>query len=380
MRRHRAALAAQQRLSVAQRRVLSAIGLCRTAALGGHIDLCRRCELLWPAFNSCRNRHCPKCQALAQERWIAARAARLLPVPHFHVVFTLPSELRSLARYRPAEIYGALFAAASETLLELGTTRLKARLAVTLVLHTWSRELRLHPHVHAIVTAGGLATDGSRWNACSDKYLMPVRMMGALLRGKMMAALRTLQRAGSFDGFEALADPEGFERLMSRLAATSWLVYAKRPLREVSHVLAYLGRYTHRVAIANSRLLDVTDRSVTFRTRHHDTATLSPVEFLRRFVQHVLPDGLRKIRHYGLYSATAARPAGALALARSLLPALPASGSTDGQRRSVAASWQQRLRELTGRDVRLCPKCLGPLLHVRLRSSLPRAPPHRWAA
>ncbi|WP_394844955.1 transposase zinc-binding domain-containing protein [Pendulispora brunnea] len=197
MRRHRHELERTESVTLSQRRVLSAIELCRTAALGGHVEVCRACGHQTPAYNSCRNRHCPKCQALAQERWIGSRAERLLPVQHFHVVFTVPSELRALAKYRPREVFGALFAAASETLAELGETHLSARLGITMVLHTWTRELVFHPHVHAIVTAGGLALSGDRWIASRAKYLFPVHVMGALLRGKMMATLSALYTRGA---------------------------------------------------------------------------------------------------------------------------------------------------------------------------------------
>jgi len=372
---HRAALEASQHLTLGQRRVLSAIQLCRTAALGGHIDECRSCGLERAYFHSCRNRNCPKCQALAQEKWIAARAERLLPTQHFHVVFTLPSQLRALARYRPSDIYDALFAAASKTLLELGRTHLGAQLGITMVLHTWTRELHLHPHAHALVTAGGLALDRSCWKASSATYLFPAKgVMGALLRGKMMAALRALHRSGTFDGFDEFADPEGFDRLMSQIAAKSWVVYVKKPFGEVQHVLEYLGRYTHRVAIANSRLLEVTDQSVTFRTRNGETTTLPPVEFLRRFVQHVLPDGFHKIRHYGLYSSTAARPNGALGRARELLLVARRIPTSPPDTKVALTSWlEQRLLELT--NVTFCPRCGYQLERVVVPSPLSRAPP-----
>ncbi len=376
VRQHRAALEAEQRLTLEQRRVLSAIALCRTAVLGGHIELCRSCGLERAYFHSCRHRGCPKCQALEQERWIAARAERLLPVRHFHVVFTLPSELRTLARYRPRDIYGALFAAASETLLELGRTHLEARLGVTMVLHTWTRDLHLHPHVHALVTAGGQALDRSSWKPSSEKYLFAAKeVMGVLLRGKMMAALRALHRAGTFDGFDEFDDPEGFDRLMRRLAAKGWVVHAKKPFGQVDHVLGYLGRYTHRVAIANSRLLDVTDQSVTFRTRKAETCTVTPVEFLRRFVQHVLPDRFHKIRHYGLYSSTAARPGAALDHARALLGAAPNSPAPPASAETAPVSWIELLRELTGRDITRCPRCGERLEWQVVPTPLSRAPP-----
>ncbi len=334
--RHRGTLEAVQSLTVSQRRALSAIELCRTAALGGHVEVCRSCEYEHYHYHSCRNRHCPKCQALAQERWIVARTERLLPVRHFHVVFTLPAELRALVKHRPRELFAALFASASATLNELGHSRLGARLGVTMVLHTWTRDLRFHPHMHAIVTAGGLALDGSRWAPSSNKYLFPVEVMGVLLRGKMMAALRRLQRQGLLDGFDDLSDPEGFDRLMARLARKSWVVYAKKPFREARHVVAYLGRYTHRVAISNRRLVQVTDETVTFRTKNGNTVTLAAIDFIRRFVQHVLPRRLHKIRHYGLYSGAHARAGGDLDKARALL-ATPTAESNPSQIAAAAA-------------------------------------------
>ncbi len=281
---------------------LSPIEVCRTAALGGHVDVCRSCGYEHPAYNSCRNRHCPKCQGLAQEKWITARSERILPVRHFHVVFTMPAELRPLARFAPEEVFAALFQVASKTLLELGASRIHARLGATMVLHTWTRDLRFHPHVHAIVTAGGFDAEQGVWNPSSKNYLFPINVMGALLRGKMMSALRRLHADGIFARFDAFDDPEGFDRLMAKVAKKKWLVYAKKPFREARHVLEYLGRYTHRVAISNSRLVKVTKNAVIFRTKNGGTVTLPPDEFVRRFSQHVLPDRFHKIRHYGLYA------------------------------------------------------------------------------
>ena len=369
VRQHRPALEAEVPLTLAQRKVLSAMALCRTAMLGGHVDVCRSCGFERPAYKSCRNRHCPKCQALRQEKWIAARTERLLPVRHFHVVFTLPSELRGLGKCYPREIFGALFEAASQTLLELGSSRLGARLGITMVLHTWTRDLRFHPHVHALVTAGGLHQDGAGWVPSRSNYLFPVQVMGALFRGKMMAVLQKLHAQGLFVRFDDFADPEAFDRLMGKLAQTAWLVYAKTPFRRVDHVLNYLGRYTHRVAISNSRLVDVRQELVTFRTNNGKLASLSPVEFLRRFLQHVLPDGFHKIRHYGLY-------AGAAEMARhnahrALAPdASTATGVLTGE-----ASWADKLRELTGRDVARCPRCGDVLLFRSVPATLGRAPP-----
>lgn len=367
VREHGATVNATTSLTTAQKRVLSAIACCRTAALGGHVNTCKTCDYEQYQYHSCRNRHCPKCQALAQEKWIAERSLRLLPVHHFHVVFTLPSELRALARHQPKAILGALFAVTSDTLADVARSRLGAQLGITLVLHTWTRDLRYHPHIHAVVTAGGLSFDGPQWSESGTDYLAPVKVMGALMRGKMLARLRELHRAGTFDTFDDFEDPEGFDRLMRKLAShQSWVVYAKKPFRHVEHVLAYLGRYTHRVAISNSRLVDVTDTEVTFRTKNGRRATLTAVEFLRRFLAHVLPDNFHKIRHYGLYSGTNARPGGRLQIAHALLPGghPPALGA-------VVIIWEHWLKIQQDRDVTVCPQCGDDLV----RLPIPRAPP-----
>ena len=374
VRQHRGALEKREHLTPEQRRVLTDIAQCRTAALGGHVDVCRSCGHKHPAYNSCRNRHCPKCQALTQETWIAARSERVLPVKHFHVVFTLPSQLRPLAKARRRKIYGALLTAVSATLLELGRTQLGARLGITLVLHTWTRDLGYHPHVHAIVTAGGLAADASRW-VPRESYLFSNKVMGALFRGKMAASLWAMHHAGDFDGLDSLSQPGAFEWLMSTLPRKPWVVYAKKPFGQIKHVIAYLGRYTHRVAIANSRLVSVSDQAVTFRTKDGKTATLPPVDFLKRFIQHVLPEAFHKIRHYGLYSSVMARAGGLLDTARQLVaPAEPPPG-TDA---TEPTSWEDQLRLLTGRDVTRCPICGGQLQRIAVAG--PRAPPSRSIA
>jgi hypothetical protein len=355
---------------LAQKRVLSAIAKCRTAALGGHIDYCETCGYSHPAYNSCRNRHCPKCQALTQQKWIERRKEKLLPMPHFHLVFTLPSELRALARARPRAIFHALFAAASETLHDLAITHLQATLGITMVLHTWTRDLRFHPHVHALVTAGGLKKDQSGWQSSRPRYLFPIAMMGALLRGKMMAALHRLHDKGVFEGFEDFADPEGFGRMMTTIARKKWLVYAKKPFSKVTHVLEYLGRYTHRVAISNSRLQKVTTTHVTFSTKNGEHATLSCIEFLRAFVQHVLPEKFHKIRHYGLYAGAYCQP---LDKAHRLLGTAP-------RKPKPSLSWAAQLREVTGRDIGICPRCGGRLQSLPLARPTARAPPTPLAA
>jgi len=363
VRAHRAGLERVRPLARAQKRVLTDIPQCRTARLGGHVDQCTACGYEHPAYNSCRNRHCPKCQALAQENWIEARRVRMLDVRHFHVVFTLPAELRSLARFAPRVVFDALMQTAQRTLVEVGQRRLHATIGATTVLHTWTRKLEFHPHVHALVTAGGLSLDGEKWCFSSRRFLFSVRVLGQVFRGKMMTALGRAYDNGAFARFDAFQDPEAFRARMARVARLSWNVYAKAPFKKGQHVLAYLGRYTHRVGIANSRLLAVSDRAVTFRTKGQGTETLSPIEFLARLVQHVLPDGLHKIRHTGLYaSASVARRE----LARTRL------GMTLQTLR--ATPWRQRLARLTGRDVGVCPRCGGPLISVPVARC--RDPPH----
>lgn len=368
VRAHRAQLEVLHLLTPAQKRVLTDIAQCRTAALGGHVEHCPSCGYVHHAYHSCRNRHCPKCQALAQEHWIEQRRERLLDVGHFHVVFTLPAQLRPLARCAPDVVFHALFHAATETLLELGDSRLRARLGATLVLHTWTRKLTFHPHVHAIVTAGGLSLDGQRFRHLRGDFLFPVKVMGQLFRGKVLHILSEAYAAGLFAHVQLLHDPAAFGRLVAQVRKLSWNVYAKAPFKKSRHVVDYLGRYTHRVGIANSRLLDVTPESVVFRTRGSGTEALPPVEFLRRFVQHVLPDRFHKIRHVGLYAAHAK-----LAAARALLRMPPASP------RQKRPSYEQKLLDLTGRDVRCCPVCRTPLLRLPLPRHA-RDPPTESAA
>ena len=367
VRAHRAELEAKHVVTLEQRRVLSAMALCRSAALGGHLDVCRSCPLSRPSYNSCRNRHCPKCQALAQERWIAARGEKLLPVGHFHAVFTVPSELRPLAQKAPRVVYDALFQAASATLQELAHTRFKATLGITLVLHTWTRELHHHPHVHAIVSAGGLTESG--WKSMSLKYLFNVQVMGELLCGKMLALLRAAHKSGKLPATSA-----ELELLLRRLKQHNWVVYVKKAFRHAEHVLKYLGRYTHRVAISNGRLLAVTEEAVTFRTKEGKAATLPPVEFLRRFLQHILPKGFQKIRHYGLYASAAEAQ---LQRARDCLEC---SGSEQARINiERLQSWREALRHLTGRDPSVCPNCGGQLEQQPLAAEA-RAPPETGLA
>lgn len=357
VRTHRSDLEGTVALSVAQRRVLTDVAQCRTAVLGGHLDVCDDCGHERPSYNSCRNRHCPKCQALAQERWIERQRQRLLDAPHFHVVFTLPAELRRLARFAPKVVFDLLFRCASATLSAFARSRLDAQLGATLVLHTWTKELRFHPHVHAIVSGGGLRDDGS-WAAAAQRFFFPVKAMSRVFRGKMRAALREAYDASAFLGFNDFADPEGFDRLSRELACKDWYVYAKRSFSLAKYVVEYLGRYTHRVGLSNSRILDVSDSRIVIRTRGDGCVAMAPTELLRRFAQHVLPGGFHKIRHIGLYASKQAR-------ARVRLPVVAGSAPTLG--------FRERLLLITGRDIARCPRCGGCIVPRPLPPS--RAPP-----
>ena len=363
VRRHLPELEADASLATRQKRVLRAISRCRTAAQGGHVDICPQCDREHPSYNSCGNRHCPKCQALAQEKWIEARAKRLLPVGHFHLVFTEPADLRPLSRSLPRLLHGIRFQAASATVLELGRTHLEATLGVTFLLHTWTRDLRYHAHLHGLVSAGGLALDGSRWIPTSEKFLFHVHRMGALFKGKFMDLLREAQGRGEL-GLTEVA----FNVLMAKLWKQKWVVYAKRPYREAWHALAYLGRYVHRVGIANSRLLDVAGGQVTFRTKGKATATLPEITFLRRFLLHVLPEQFTKVRHFGLYASP--RPGGTLEKAKALLgnqaiPELWRKPALDEDEDPTPLAVECR-------DL-LCPDC--GVIMVRKHLPRPRAPP-----
>lgn len=293
-----------QPLSREQSAALRDIERCRTAALGGHLDVCANCGDARPSYNSCRNRHCPKCQALRQAHWVDSRVARTLPTHHFHVVFTLPAELRPLAGAHPEFIYDLLFDCASATLLELGRDRkqLGGQLGITAVLHTWTRDLALHPHLHCIVTGGGLSHDGGQWRAARANFLFHVNVMRELFRGKFLDGLLKARDGGRLlrsDGSPCFEPPE-LRRLVRRLRRMKWVVYCKRPFGGPEQVIRYLGQYTHRVAISNHRLVSIEPHAVTFRTRDGKTASLPPVEFLGRFIAHVLPSRFVKIRHYGL--------------------------------------------------------------------------------
>jgi hypothetical protein len=349
-----------------QRAALRDIEQCRTAVLGGHLDVCTACAHQQPSYNSCRNRHCPKCQSLAQARWIEGRLERLLPVHYFHIVFTLPSELRIVAMRSREAVFDMLFASAAQTLLTLAQDpkRLGAELGVTMVLHTWTRDLRFHPHVHAIVTGGGLSDDDVRWVRARPKFLFPVRVMGALFRGKMLAALERAHARGQVD----IGDID-----LHALQHKNWIVYAKRPFGGPEQVIRYLGRYTHRVGISNQRFVSMDERGVTFRTKGDKTNTLSGQDLLARFVQHVLPHGFVKIRHYGLHAASNATTR--LALARQLLSPATTPEAPPNRGHEVL-DWRELLKRLSGVDVRTCPQCNQlALVRTALPAARNRAPP-----
>jgi hypothetical protein len=354
-------------LSLHQLKVMSAIEHCRTATLGGHVEACEDCGHWRIAYNSCRNRHCPKCQGAAAREWLAAREAGLLPVGYFHVVFTLPAEVADIAFHNNAVVYDLLFRTASETMLTIAADprHLGTRIGITAVLHTWGSALTFHPHVHMIVPGGGIALDGERWISARPTFLLPVRVLGKLFRRLFLTRLIALHDAGRLAFFGGLAH-------LSPVRNKRWVVYAKPPFSGPEAVLAYLSRYTHRVAISNQRLLAFGDAGVTFRYKDYrqDGAarqrvmTLASDEFIRRFLLHVLPTGFHRIRHYGLLSASA-RTAN-LARARELLAVSPPPPDDDLTEQTL--------------DVRPpCPCCGGHMVIIETftRGNQPRAPPPR---
>jgi Putative transposase/Transposase zinc-binding domain len=317
-------------VTLGQLKVMSAIENCRTAALGGHVARCEDCAHTTIAYNSCRNRHCPKCQGAAAREWMAAREAELLPIPYFHVVFTLPSAIGDIAYQNKTVIYDLLFKASSEAMLTIAGDRkhLGARIGITSVLHTWGSAMTHHPHVHMIVPGGGLAKDGSRWISCKPNFLLPVRVLSKLFRRLMLEKLAVAHKAGQlrfFGSHAHLADAKAFAAFLAPLRNKRWFVYAKRPFAGPKAVLAYLSRYTHRVAISNRRLIAIDERRVTFKVKdyriegpgRYTTMTLDVGEFIRRFLIHVLPKGFHRIRHYGLFASS--NRAEKIARARELL-------------------------------------------------------------
>jgi putative transposase/transposase-like zinc-binding protein len=302
-------------VSLDQLKVMSAIERCRTAALGGHVARCEKCAHTLIAYNSCRNRHCPKCQGAAAKEWLVERESELLPVPYFHVVFTLPGPIANIAYQNKTVIYDLLFKAAAEAALTIAADpkHLGAKIGITAVLHTWGSAMTHHPHVHMIVPGGGISADGSRWVACRANFFLPVRVLSRLFRQRFLTMLAVAHKAGNlafFSGHARLADNKALAAFLAPLRKAEWVVYSKKPFGGPQAVLSYLSRYTHRVAISNRRLISADATSVTFKWKdyriegaaRYKTMTLPTQEFIRRFLVHVLPKGVHRIRHYGLFA------------------------------------------------------------------------------
>lgn len=367
-------------LSLGQRKVMSAIEQCRSAALGGHVLRCGSCSTIQIAYNSCRNRHCPKCQGAAARQWLADRQAELLPVEYYHVVFTLPAPIAELAYQNKAVIYGLLFKAAAETLITIAADpkHLGARIGLTAVLHTWGSALTHHPHVHCIVPGGGFSPDGERWVPCRRGFFLPVRVLSRFFRRRFLELLQAAHRTGQLQclgHLGELVDSAAFTDWLQPLRTLEWVVYAKRPFAGPEAVLAYLSRYTHRVAIANSRLIACDERGVTFRWKdyriqgreRYKTMRLATDEFIRRFLIHVLPGGFHRIRHYGLF----ANPVRVdnVRRARELLPSQIAE--------PVAKDPPTAATTDTVSTPYVCPSCGAPMIVIETfeRGQQPRAPP-----
>lgn len=352
-----------------ERRVMSAIELCRTAALGGHVEACEDCAHTRVAYNSCRNRHCPKCQSATRERWLADRQADLLPVPYFHVVFTVPAEVAEIAFHNKAVVYAILFDAVAATLKTIAADprHLGGEIGFLAILHTWGQALTHHPHIHCLVPGGALSADG-RWLDCRPRFFLPIHVLSRLFRRLFLERLQAAYKAGRlrFSGrLDRFGDAHAFAAAVRRLRGKTWIVYAKPPFGSPEHVLAYLGRYTHRVAIANSRLVSADDTSVTFRWRdyRHGNAprlmSLDPHEFIRRFLIHSLPDGFHRIRHYG-FLANGCRRSRLAIIRQRLVTTEPTP---------AAAAGEATTRPLPRFDTTVCPCCGGVL---RITATLPR--------
>jgi len=362
-RQHGADFRRSQALSPEQRRVMRAIEVCRTSVLGGHVDQCDFCSYRRVSYNSCRNRHCPKCQSLARARWLAARLADLLPLPYFHVVFTLPEQLAALALQNKRVVYNILFATAAETLRTIAADpkHLGAEIGFLAVLHTWSQTLRHHPHLHCVVPGGGLALDGAHWRSCRQGFFLSVNVLARLFRRLFLTALARAyeQDKLTFHGTSAyLAQPLAFKRLLASLRAREWRVYAKPPFGGPAQVLAYLGRYTHRVAISNQRLLALKDGHVTFswkdytRGNQQRSMTLPTDEFIRRFLLHVLPRGFQRLRQFGFLANRRRREK--LALCRQLLGSAAEQPDTN---QPLPRDYQLLYETVTAESLQQCPAC-----------------------
>jgi hypothetical protein len=375
-RQHGPAYREAHRLGRNDWRVMHAIEACRTSVLGGHKDKCDNCGHLEISYNSCRNRHCPKCQTLRKERWIEARGKDLLPIQYFHVVFTIPSELNRLVSMNRKVMYDLLFQSVSETLMALANDpkHLGARIGAIGILHTWGQNLMDHPHIHCIVTGGGLSADGGRWVPCRKGFFIPVRVMSALFRGKFLGLLKKyfLSDDLAFPGSIChLKQPGDFEIFRKQLYQKRWVVYCKPPFNGPKGVLQYLGRYTHRIAISNNRVLNNRDGNVSFLWRDYaddnrkKTMTLKADEFIRRFLLHILPERFVRIRHFGLLANRNRKDA--IAACREFL----GTGQTMVKESAGQENWQEQLLRICGIDVTACPVCQkGRLFRVALLNPL----------
>ena len=361
-RQHGPAYRESHRLSRNVLRVMRAIEVCRTAVLGGHKDQCDHCGHLEISYNSCRNRHCPKCQTLRKERWIGARSEDLLAIQYFHVVFTIPSELNPLVSMNRKVLYDLLFRSVSETLTELANDpkHLGAEIGSISILHTWGQNLMDHPHIHCIVTGGGLSSDKGRWVSCRKGFFIPVRVMSALFRGKFLDLLKKCFKSDALvfpDPIRHLKPSKDFERFRNQLYRKKWVVYCKPPFDGVQGVLQYLGRYTHRIAISNNRILNIRNDEVSLLWRDYadqnrqKIMTLKADEFIRRFLLHVLPSRYVRIRHCGLLANRKRKDT--IALCRKIL----GDGKTVTQQNDRKETWQEQLFRICGIDVTLCPVC-----------------------
>lgn len=363
-------------ISLTQRRVMTAIEACRTAALGGHVERCEDCAHTRIAYNSCRNRHCNKCQWSAATNWLKAREAELLLVPYFHVVFTLPAAIGVIAYQNKAKVYGLLFTAAAEALTTIAADprHLGAQIGVTSVLHTWGQNLDHHPHVHCIIPGGGVSPDGERWVSCKPDFFLPVRVLSRLFRRLFLEGLQTLHAAGKLAFFNELASLQSapnFAAYLAPLRKSEWVVYAKRPFAGPAQVLRYLARYTHRVAIGNSRLVDLSDTHVAFRWKDYredgsDNRKIMRVpvgEFIRRFLMHVLPSGFHRIRYYGLLAN--GHRGEMLAACRKLLDAIPPcpNDSTNGADTALTSANEPPSCPCCGGRMRIMESFDGHLSH-----------------
>jgi hypothetical protein len=370
-------------LSRGQRCVMSAIERCRTATLGGHVEQCDSCGHQRISFNSCRNRHCPKCQSLVRAQWLDDRQADLIPVEYFHVVFTIPEEVAAIAYQNKSVVYNILFHAAADTLRTIATTpkHLGADIGFIALLHTWGQNLQHHPHLHCVVPGGGLSADGEHWVSCRPGFFLPVRVLSRLFRRLFLEQLQDAFDTGQlrfFNAIEALLSPDTFAQYLAPVREIEWVVYAKPPFGGPQHVLEYLGRYTHRVAIANHRLIDFVDNKVRFHWKdyrhdsHQKVMRLEADEFIRRFLLHVLPSGFQRIRHYGIL-ANRYRSV-KLAHCRELLDAPTPAVKIN----NTSQDYRDRYEQLTGKSLRDCPKChQGHMICIEtfLPGTRPRGPP-----